>query len=53
MNLSYDTGIEEKIKEKFEEDIKDALCIELKDIDKQSTLERIIENVARIISPLL
>lgn len=53
MNLSYNTGIELKIKEEFEKDIKDAICIELDDIKKQNVIEKIKEIIARFLAPIL
>lgn len=53
MNLSYKTGIEEKIKDEFEKDIKDAIYITKNDIENISILEKIKYCIAHFLTPLL
>ena len=53
MNLSYNTGIEKKIKEEFEKDIKDAICINLNDVNNQNIIEKIRECIAHFLAPIL
>lgn len=53
MNLSYKTGIEKCIKEEFEKDIKESICINLKNVESQSIVEKIEGKIAKFLAPLL
>lgn len=53
MNLSYKTGIEEKIKDEFEKDIKESINIKLCDMNNIKLIEKIKYKIAYFLKPLM